>query len=242
MVLGTFIKEVYLNGHTSFLKTFTSRMLYFISSTSRVRASKQKNKSYCFEIMSLFAVWTIKRYTVADKKRVSSYSCFYGILPLSMETLTGLRACTIPFLFVFHQRGESRERRKVYLSCVSPCIFPILLKQVNGKRAFPRLPFVFHEMFSSRIESLCQDTFARCVIRSPLLLVKESPPVAIAFSRCKGTYISKGVQYRWIILHTGYFRVYRSYFWFCGFLQIQSYIFIIKCNISFLYFLEIEKI
>lgn len=77
------------------------------------------------------------------------------------------------FIRVSATRRISREEKGI--SYVSPCIFPILLEQVNGKRALPCPPFVFHEMSSSRIESLCRDTFARCVIRSPLLLVKEHP-------------------------------------------------------------------
>lgn len=97
------------------------------------------------------------------------------------------------FIRVSVARRISREEEGI--SYVFPCIFPILLEQVNGKRALPCPSFVFHEMSSSRIESLCRDTFARCVIRSPLLLVKE-PPVAVAFSRCKRRYISKGAQYR----------------------------------------------
>lgn len=110
-----------------------------------------------------------------------------------METLTGLRVCTI-FIRVSPAKGISREERGTCY--VFPCIFPILLEQVNGKRALPRLPFVFHEMSSSRIESLYRDMFARCVIRSLPLLVKE-PSVAVAFSRCKRRYISKGARYRW---------------------------------------------
>ena len=120
-------------------------------------------------------------------------SCFYGILSLSMETLTGPEHAY--HFYSYFIREENLERgERVYLH---PHASSILLEQVNGKRAFPHLFFVLHEMFPSRIESLCENTFARCVIRSPLLLVKESPRVAIAFSRCKGTYISKGVQYCW---------------------------------------------
>lgn len=78
------------------------------------------------------------------------------------------------FIRISAARRISREEKGI--SYISPCIFPILLEQVNGKRALPCPPFVFHEMSSSRIESLCRDTFAQCVIRSPLLLVKESSP------------------------------------------------------------------
>jgi len=134
--------------------------------------------------------------------------------------------------YSYFTREENLERgERVYLH---PHTSSILLEQVNGKRAFPHLFFVLHEMFPSRIESLCENTFARCVIRSPLLLVKESPRVAIAFSRCKGTYISKGVLL--IILYTGYFGVYHSYCWFYGFLQIQFYIFVIECSVLFFTF------
>lgn len=71
---------------------------------------------------------------------------------------------------------EEREReREIYLSYVYirmhlPDTFRTSQRETHSSTsAF----CVSREMSPSRIESLCRDTFARCVIRSLLLLVKE---------------------------------------------------------------------
>lgn len=125
--------------------------------------------------MSSFAVWTEIHRFVDKKRKSSSFTTRVPEKspPLNGDTYRALSMHHTIFIRVSPARRISREERGI--SYVSPCIFPILLEQVNGKRAFPRLSFVFHEMSSSRIESLCRDTFVRCVIRSSLLLVKEPP-------------------------------------------------------------------
>lgn len=186
MVLGTFIKEVYLNGHTSFLKIFISRMLYFIRLQGFI--PRKTKDSGVIAIWSNVLIcnlndWKIHCSSIKKNKcKSSSFTTRISVASSATQWrhLRGSEHAPYHFYSCF-TREKNLERGERGISYVSPCIFPILLKQVNGKRALPRLPFVFHEMSSSRIESLYRDTFARCVIRSLLLLVKESPPLPSHF-------------------------------------------------------------
>lgn len=190
------IKEVYLDGHTCFLRIFALRdaSLLFVSSTSMYE--RKPGCALLFEITFSFCSpndWEVHRASINKKRldktkqhtkaRLSPLNIPGESFP-SMETLMELRACH--FYSCFVRGGESRERGEVYLMYLMHLPDTLRTSQRETRSSACVCMCVFTKC--SRVESNLRAE-ARSSDASFRSLLAKEPPFAIAsadaFSRCE---------------------------------------------------------